>query len=142
MDITSTIKRLDDGTIDIAVVLPWSLVKKTQEEIIEEHVKDASVPGFRKGKAPRKLIEESLDKGHIKEDVLRKLLPQAYANAVKEHKITPIISPKIHVQKLDDEKDWEFSAQTCEMPKIDLGKYKDEVKKGPRKSQIQVPVKE
>ena len=142
MDITSTIKRLDDGTIDIAVVLPWSLVKKTQEEIIEEHVKDASVPGFRKGKAPRKLIEESLDKGHIKEDVLRKLLLQAYANAVKEHKITPIISPKIHVQKLDDEKDWEFSAQTCEMPKIDLGKYKDEVKKVTSKSKIEVPGKE
>jgi len=142
MDIKSTIKRLDDGTIDIAVVLSWSLVKKTQEEVIEEHVKDASVPGFRKGKAPRKLIEESLDKGHIKEDVLRKLLPQAYANAVKEHKITPIISPKIHVQKLDDEKDWEFSAQTCEMPKIDLGKYKDEVKKVTSKSKIEVPGKE
>ena len=142
MDIKSTIKKEEDGTIDIAVVLSWSLVKKTQEEVIEEHVKDATLPGFRKGKAPRKLIEESLDKGHIKEDVLRKLLPQAYANAVKEHKITPIISPKIHVQKLDDEKDWEFSAQTCEMPKIDLGKYKDEVKKVTSKSKIEVPGKE
>ncbi len=142
MDIKSTIKKEEDGTIDIAVVLPWSLVKKTQEEVIEEHVKDATLPGFRKGKAPRKLIEESLDKGHIKEDVLRKLLPQAYASAVKEHKITPIISPKIHVQKLDDEKDWEFSAQTCEMPKIDLGKYKDEVKKITSKSKIEVPGKE
>jgi len=142
MDIKSEIKKLEDGTIDITVVLPWSIVKKTKDEVIEEHVKDASLPGFRKGKAPRKLVEESLDSGHIREDVLRKLLPQAYAKAVSEHKITPIISPKIHVQKIDDEKDWEFTAQTCEMPKIDLGKYKDEVKKVTSKSKIEVPGKE
>jgi len=142
MDIKSEIKKLEDGTIDITVVLPWSIVKKTKDEVIEEHVKDASLPGFRKGKAPRKLVEESLDSGHIREDVLRKLLPQAYAKAVSEHKITPIISPKIHVQKIDDEKDWEFTAQTCEMPKIDLGNYKEEVKKITGKSKIVIPGKE
>ncbi|MBI2026177.1 MAG: trigger factor family protein, partial [Candidatus Levybacteria bacterium] len=121
MNTQSTAKRLDDGTIDLTVVIPWSLVKKTLDEVIDGHVKDATMPGFRKGKAPRKLVEESLDKTHIKEDVLRKLLPQAYAESVREHKITPIISPKIHVTKIDDQKDWEFSAQTCEMPKISLG---------------------
>ncbi|MBI3984652.1 MAG: hypothetical protein HY344_01735 [Candidatus Levybacteria bacterium] len=142
MDIKTEVKKEEDGTIDITVVLPWSLVKKTREEVIEEHVKDETMPGFRKGKAPRKLVEESLDKGHIKEDVLRKLLPQAYAQAVKEHKVTPIISPKIHVSKLDDEKDWEFSAQTCEMPKIDLGNYKEEIKKVTAKAKIVVPGKE
>ncbi len=142
MDTKSTFKRLEDGTIDITAVIPWALVKKTIDEVIEEHVKDAAMPGFRKGKAPRKLVEESLDKGHIKEDVLRKLLPHAYAESVKEHKISPIISPKIHVQKLDDDKDWEFTAQTCEMPKIDLGKYKDEIKKVTSKSKIVVPGKE
>lgn len=142
MDTKSTFKKLEDGTIDITAVIPWALVKKTIDEVIEEHVKDAAMPGFRKGKAPRKLVEDSLDKGHIKEDVLRKLLPKVYASAVKEHKISPIISPKIHVQKLDDEKNWEFTAQTCEMPKIDLGKYKDEVKKVTSKSKIVVPGKE
>lgn len=142
MDIKSEIKKLEDGTIDINVVLPWSVVKKAKDEVIDEHVKDATLPGFRKGKAPRDIVEKSLDGGHIKEDVLRKLLPEAYAKAINELKIKPIISPKIHVQKIDDGLDWEFTAQTCEMPTIDLGNYKEEVKKITSKSKIVVPGKE
>lgn len=142
MDIKTEIKKLEDGTIDINVVLPWSVVKKAKDEVIDEHVKDATLPGFRKGKAPRDIVEKSLDGGHIKEDVLRKLLPEAYAKAVNDLKIKPIISPKIHVQKIDDELDWEFTAQTCEMPTIDLGNYKEEVKKITAKAKIVVPGKE
>ncbi len=142
MDIKTEIKKLEDGTIDINVVLPWSVVKKTKDEVIDEHVKDATLPGFRKGKAPKDIVEKSLDGGHIKEDVLRKLLPEAYAKAINDLKIKPIISPKIHVQKIDENQDWEFSAQTCEMPTIDLGNYKAEVKKITGKSKIVVPGKE
>lgn len=142
MNIKSTIKKLEDGTIDIAIAVPWSLVLKTKDEIIEEHVKDAVMPGFRKGMAPKKLVEEGLDKNHIREDVLRKLLPIAYSQAVKTHNITPIITPRIHVEKLDDDKDWEFNAQTCELPVITLGNYKDDVKAVTAKGKIVIPGKE
>ena len=138
MNITSALKRQDDGTIDITVTIPWSLIEKTKEEIIEEHSKDAAAPGFRKGKVPKKIVEQNLSQDHLREDILRKLLPLAYSEAVKEQKITPIISPRVHVQKLEDGKDWQFSAQTCEMPDINLGNYKDEVKKITAKAKIVV----
>lgn len=142
MKITSALKKQDDGTIDITVTIPWSLIEKTKAEIVEEHTKDAALPGFRKGKVPKKIVEESLSKDHLKEDILRKLLPLSYSEAVKEQKINPIISPRVHVEKLEDGKDWQFSAQTCEMPKISLGNYKDEVKKVTAKAKIVVPGKE
>ncbi|PIR80077.1 MAG: hypothetical protein COU25_02075 [Candidatus Levybacteria bacterium CG10_big_fil_rev_8_21_14_0_10_35_13] len=142
MKITSALKKNEDGTLDITVTIPWSLIEKTKEEILEEHTKDASAPGFRKGKVPKKIVEQNLTADHLREDILRKILPVAYSEAIKEQKINPIISPRIHVEKPEDTKDWQFSAETCEMPKISLGNYKDEVKKITAKSKIAVPGKE
>jgi len=142
MKITSQIKKQEDGTIELTVTVPWSAIVEAKKEVINEHVKEAELPGFRKGMAPLEKVEQSLDKAHIKEDILRKILPGAYAEAVKTNALNPIISPKIHVQKIDDDKDWEFIAQTCEMPKIDLGNYKEGVQNVTAKSKIVVPGKE
>lgn len=144
----SVIAKQEDGTIQLTITIPQNEVKKTWEEVVEEAVKTTSIEGFRKGKAPRKLVEERLDKEKIKEEVLKKLLPQHYIASVKENKLEPIINPKIHVSKLEDpsttgdKSDWEFQAVTCESPKIDLGKYKEEIQKITAKSKIVVPGKE
>lgn len=142
MNITSTFKKLEDGTIDMTIVIPWNLIVKAKDEVINEHVKEAVLPGFRKGMAPKSLVEQNLDKNHLKEDVLRQLIPQAYSESIKEHKLLPIVTPRIHVGKLEDQKDWEFQALTCEMPKIILGNYKENVKKVTAKAKIIIPGKE
>ena len=101
------------------------------------------MPGFRKGKAPKKLLEEKLDKARVREEVLRKLLPKSYIEAVEEHKIKPIMDPRIHVEgELIEGKDWQFHAVTCEMPEVNLYGYKEEIKKITAKSKIVVPGKE
>jgi FKBP-type peptidyl-prolyl cis-trans isomerase (trigger factor) len=100
------------------------------------------MPGFRKGKAPRKLVEDNLNPDHLREDILKKLLPQGYVEALKEHKINPVLSPKVHVEKLEDNKDWVFTALTAEAPEVSLGKYQDAVQKITAKSKIIVPGKE
>jgi FKBP-type peptidyl-prolyl cis-trans isomerase (trigger factor) len=138
----TALKREEDGTIQLTVTLPWELVKKTKEEVIAEHVKEAQMPGFRKGKAPRKLVEDNLNPDHLREDILKKLLPQGYVEALKEHKINPVLSPKVHVEKLEDNKDWVFTALTAEAPEVSLGKYQDAVQKITAKSKIIVPGKE
>jgi len=139
---TTAIKRDEDGTIQLTVNLPWELVKKTKEEIVAEHVTQAQMPGFRKGKAPKAIVEENIDQDHLREDVLKKLLPQGYVEALKEHKLNPVLSPKVHVEKLEDGKDWAFTAFTAEAPVVTLGKYKDAVQKVTAKTKIVVPGKE
>ena len=138
----SALQKLPNGTIQISVTIPSNVVKKAWDEVIDAAVKNAEVAGFRKGKAPKHLVEEKIDKAKAQEEVLKKLLPQFYIDAIKEHNITPIISPKIHVDKLEEGKDWQFVAQTCESPIIDLNNYKDKVKSLTAKSKIVIPGKD
>lgn len=134
----STITREDDGTIVLNITIPQVLIKKASEEILTETVKTTTVPGFRKGKAPKKIVEEKLDKEKVKEEALRTLLPQAYADAIKKHDIKPIINPRVHIDALSDDKDWQITATTTEAPKITLGAYKDKIKGINAKSKIVV----
>jgi FKBP-type peptidyl-prolyl cis-trans isomerase (trigger factor) len=139
---TSTIQRETDGTIRLTVHISWNEIKKTQEEIMNKIAKTAKIPGFRAGKAPKKLVEESADKQKIREEVLKQLLPQKYIEAVQEHNLKPIVNPKIHVEKLEDNEEWIFTATTCEMPKVELNNYKDAIKTITAKTKIVVPGKE
>lgn len=138
----SILAKQDDGTVQLTITIPLERVKKAQEEVMEEMAKVAKVPGFRKGKAPQKLVEDNINEERVREETLRHLLPQSYMEAVKEHNVKPIMNPKIHVQKLSNDADWEFTAITCEAPEIKLGDYKDKVKKITAKAKIIVPGKE
>jgi FKBP-type peptidyl-prolyl cis-trans isomerase (trigger factor) len=139
---TSTLTRKDDGSLEFHIVIPQDQIKKTWEEVMTQVVASAKIAGFRPGKAPRKVVEESADRTKVREEVLQKLIPQLYIEAVQKEMVRPIVNPKIHVDKIDDESDWEFTATTCEMPKVELGKYKEAVQKITAKSKIAVPGKE
>lgn len=149
----STLEKLEDGTLKLKVTIPSASVVKAKEEVLEETTKKADVAGFRKGKAPKKLVEDKIDPERLHEDVLKKILPLAYVEAVKEHNLKPIINPKIHVEKLGDPsppaggsgqggEDWVFFAETCEMPEVILEDYKKKVKEVTAKSKIIIPGKE
>lgn len=139
---SSILQREKDGTVKLTIILPKDLVAKTTESVMNDVAKNADIPGFRKGKAPKKLVEESINKQKLQEEVLKQLLPQAYMEAVNEHKIRPIMNPKIHVNKLDTGKDWEFIATTAEMPDVVLKDYKKRVQDVTAKSKIVIPGKE
>lgn len=139
---TSTIKKHEDGTIVLSITIPSFAIKKMWEEVMVNTVKTATLPGFRQGKAPREMVEKTLDKEKIRDEVLRNLLPTAYVEAVKEHNIKPIINPKIHIAKIESpltgpgDSSWEFTATTCEVPNVKLENYKEEIKKITAKSKI------
>lgn len=136
------IEKKPDGTIELKISLSWKDIKKEWDSVVAEMVKSADLPGFRKGKAPKKLVEEKLDKTRVKDEVLQKLLPVAYASAIKENNLKPIIDPQIHLdEELVEGKDWKFHIFTCEAPEVNLGTYKAEVKKLTAKSKIEVPGK-
>jgi len=143
----STITRKEDGTISLHITIAAKDVKKTWDEVVTHIVKETTLQGFRKGMAPRDMVEKGLDKMQTQEEVLRKLLPVAYSASVTEHALKPVMSPRIHVEKIADpssqpEADWEFTAETCETPEVTLHAYKDAVKTITAKSKIIVPGKE
>lgn len=136
------IEKQPDGTIKITLHLAQEDIAKTGNTVIDDLAKEATVQGFRKGKAPKDLAAQQLNPEAIREEILKKLLPQAYMEAVQEHKLKPIMNPKMHVEKVEEGKDWVFNALTCEMPEVDAGNYKKNIQKITAKSKIIIPGKE
>lgn len=126
---TVAVNRLANGTIELTITIPWSDVKTTYDRVVDEFAREAELPGFRKGKVPRKLVEEKLEKTRVGEEVLKEIVPKAYADAVKQENLTPIISPRLEVIAAQEEQDWQFKAQICEKPEVKLGDYKDALNK-------------
>lgn len=137
-----TMTRLEDGTIELKITIPTDQVVSATALIMDSVAQTAKVPGFRPGKAPKKMVQDSTDPAKVHEEVLKKLIPSSYIQAVQSEKIKPIVNPKIHVDEIEDGKDWSFTATTCEMPEVTLGDYKPSVKKHTAKSKIIVPGKD
>jgi trigger factor len=79
------------------------------------------VPGFRKGKAPRAVLERHIGKDRLLEDALSQLLPRAYENALKEQELEPIANPDIEIVQTDPVI---FKATVSLQPIVELGDYK------------------
>ncbi len=124
-----SIDKKPDGTITIKVIVPAQNVNKVREETINRLVKNIEIRGFRKGAAPRNLAEQKLNQESVREEILKKILTDEYIAAIKNSNINPIVNPKIHVEQFADGTNLEFTAQTCEIPTVELNNYKDEVKK-------------
>lgn len=139
---TTALQIQENGTITLTITIPQKLVDETKAKLLKNYAKNVELPGFRKGKAPKKLVEEKINQEKLREDILRELLPQAYVQGVTQHSLKPIMNPKIHVEKVEEGKDWQFTAMTCETPVVDLNGYKDAVQKVTAKSKIVVPGKE
>lgn len=116
----SSLNKLDNGTIELTLVIPWSDIQKAYEKEVEEAVASAEIQGFRKGKAPRSMVESKLDKSHLYSHAVQHLLPGAYAAAVKANNLKPVLYPRIKIVKGQEGRDWEFQATTCEVPIVTL----------------------
>ena len=83
-----------------------------------------SVPGFRKGKAPRKMIEQLYGSQIFFEDAANEIIPDAYADAAKESGLDIVSQPKVSIEQLEDGKPFIFAAEVAVRPEVELGEYK------------------
>ncbi len=134
--------RKPDGTIEITIIVPWATAKKAQEEIEMELMKSVKVSGFRPGQAPKQILKAKLNQELVKEEMLKKVVGAAYNEAIKKHSLSPLITPHVHIEVFTEGTDIVFTAETCEEPQIELGNYKDSVKKITSKSKIVIPGQE
>ena len=83
-----------------------------------------SMPGFRKGKAPRAMIEKMYGKGIFYEDAANSIIPDAYADAAKESELEIVAQPEIDVTQIESGKPFIFTATVALKPEVILGEYK------------------
>jgi len=138
----SALNRLEDGTLELTITIPQERIKQSYQQALQNLSEKITLKGFRKGKAPLKIVEEKLGKQEIYEETLKEILPNVYLESVKKHNLKPVVNPQIAVVSLEENKDWQIKATTCELPKVELGDYKEAVKKTLSSEKIWVPGKD
>ena len=98
--------------------------EKGLEQAYNKNKSKINVQGFRKGKAPRKIIEKFYGKEVFFEDAANAIIPEAYAKAAEESGLEIVSQPEIGLVQLEDGKPFIFSATVAVKPEVELGQYK------------------
>ncbi|RYG74843.1 trigger factor [Lentibacillus lipolyticus] len=94
------------------------------DQAFKKVVKDVQIPGFRKGKVPRKIFEKRFGVESLYQDAVDIVLPDAYVKAVEETGIEPIEQPEVDIEEIEQGKDLIFKATVNVKPEVTLGDYK------------------
>ena len=94
--------KLENGRVELEIEVDAATFGAAVNAAYKKDVKKMSVPGFRKGKAPRAMIEKMYGTGVFYEDAIDSLLPEAYGDALKEADITPVGQPEIDIVSIDE----------------------------------------
>ncbi|MDD5428239.1 MAG: trigger factor [Candidatus Omnitrophica bacterium] len=119
----SKIRNVEECTSLLEINIPKEDIGKAFDEVYDEIAKYANIPGFRVGKAPKELVKKHYEK-NAKEEVLKRLIPDAYRNAVLEHKLLPIGMPEISDVNFENMERLSFKAKVNTKPEFKLKNYK------------------
>jgi len=112
--------KTENSQVFLTIEMEPAEVEAALQKSYSRLVKKANVPGFRKGKAPREILERYLGKDALFNDALEYLLPEAYEDAVKEQNIEVFAQPQIEIAQLDPVV---FKATIPIKPTVELGDY-------------------
>ena len=122
MNIKET-KELENSMVELTVEVTGDEFKNAVDAAFRKNLKKMNVPGFRRGKAPRKVVERLYGEGVFYDDAINALYPSAYDDAVKESKISPVDRPEVEVESVDAN-GFVFKAKVTVKPKVEVENYK------------------
>jgi len=106
--------------VKLTIEIPFADLKPAIDKAYSQIGSQITVPGFRKGKVPAAVINQRVGRGTVLQDAINETIPQAYAEAVAEHKLTPLAQPAIDITKLEDNQLVELVAEVDVRPDFDL----------------------
>ena len=118
------VEKLEKNMAKLTIEVPAEELDKAIEAAYQKNKNKISIPGFRKGKAPRKMIEQMYGKEVFYEDAANALIPESYEKALEECTEDIVSSPKIDVTQIEAGKPFIFTAEVALKPEVTLGKYK------------------
>ncbi|GJF10290.1 trigger factor [Mycolicibacterium cyprinidarum] len=116
----STVEKLSPTRVRINVEVPFTELEPDIDRAFKQLAKQIRLPGFRPGKAPRKLLEARVGRASVLEQVVNDALPGRYSEAVASSSLQPIGQPEIEITKLEDNEELVFTAEVDIRPEIDL----------------------
>lgn len=118
------VEKLEKNMAKLTVEVSAEDLEKAIEKVYQKQKKQISIPGFRKGKVPRQMVERMYGKEVFYEDAANELIPDAYDKALEECEEDIVSSPKIEVTQIEAGKPFVFTATVALKPDVKLGEYK------------------
>ena len=115
-----TKEKVEDCQAYLTIEMEPSEMEDGMQDAYRRLVQKADIPGFRKGKAPRDVVERTLGKSRLLEEAMDRTIPQAYEKALKEQEIDPFAQPEIEITQTDP---LIFKAIVPLAPNVELGDY-------------------
>lgn len=118
------VENLEHNMAKLTIEVPAEDVEKALQAAYLKQRKQISVPGFRKGKVPRQMIEKMYGAAVFYEEAANKMIPEAYSKAYDECGLDIVSQPQIDVVQLEKGKEFIFTAEVAVKPEVTLGEYK------------------
>jgi len=123
MSLTST-KKKDNNIVELEIAVTADELAKAVEKVFRRKAKNITVPGFRKGKAPKQIIEKMYGEGVFLEDAVNDIYPSAYTQAVEEADIEPVDKAEVEILDMDKGNGFTFKATVTVKPEVSVKDYK------------------
>lgn len=120
----TTLEKLDNNKVKLTIHVGQDSFEEGMQKSYLKNRKSISIPGFRKGKVPRKVMEQYFGESILYEDAINEVFPPAYDQAVKETGIEPVDRPELDIVQIGSGQDFIFTAEVTVKPEVELGQYK------------------
>ena len=118
------VEKLEKSMAKLIITVEAAKFDAAVDSAYQKNKGKIALPGFRKGKAPRAMIEKMYGTGVFFEDAANELIPEAYETAAKESELEIVAQPEIEVTQMDKGTDFIFTATVAIKPEVTLGDYK------------------
>lgn len=118
-----TVERVENEAT-LKITAPAAEVNVGYKKAVQKIADQANIPGFRKGKAPRAIIEMHYGKEAVKQEAFEIVANKAYSEALNQEKLIPVSDPKVEESTFEEGKDMELTIKVTLKPEPELGEYK------------------
>ena len=119
-----TVEKKEHNITELVIELPVEEVNKSFDKAYQKLAQQVNIPGFRKGKAPRKMIEARIGIDGMRSEAFDFIIPDAYRRAVKENAVEPVGRPEVTDVTLNPGEPCVFTVSVVTRPEVALGEYK------------------
>ena len=120
----TSVEKLENSKVKLEIEVDAQQFDEAMQKAYIKNRKHINIPGFRKGRAPRQIIERYYGEGIFYEDAINEACPKAYEEAVRESGIEPVDQPTIDIVQIGGGKSLIFTAEVTVKPEVELGQYK------------------
>jgi trigger factor len=121
---TSTLTRLAPTQVALEIPITGEELAAAEDRAFRKLVKNVRLPGFRRGKVPRKIFEQAYGTEAVTNEAMDEVIPEVYAKAVREHDLAPVERPKMEILEQTEGRPTRLRATVEVRPEIALGEYR------------------